>query len=58
MEKKNDENMVKIPIQNEPEQGAGKEKKRPIILTACLIMDILCFLFVPMAILERKLWMM
>ena len=44
MEKKNDENMVKIPIPNEPEQGAGKEKKRPIILTACLIMDILCFL--------------
>ena len=44
MEKKNDENMVKISIPNEPEEGAGKEKKRPIILTACLVMDIVCFL--------------
>ena len=44
MEKKNDENMVKISIPNEPEEGAGKEKKRPIILTACLVMDIVCVL--------------
>ena len=29
---------------NEPEKGGGMEKKRPIILTACLVMDIVCFL--------------
>ena len=40
MEKEND-NMVKIPIENKVE---SEEKKRPIIWSACLIVDILCFL--------------
>ena len=44
MENKKDGNVVKIPIPNEPEKGGGMEKKRPIILTACLVMDIVCFL--------------
>ena len=43
MEKANNENinMVKIPIEDKVESG---RKKRPIILSACLIVDILCFL--------------
>ena len=45
MEKQSsNESTVKIPISNDPKDVPGKIKKRPFVLTACLITDSLCFL--------------
>ena len=45
MEKQSsNENTLKIPISNDSEDVPGKIKRKPIIITACLITDSLCFL--------------